>query len=123
MIKNIIIVFMGGGAGSIIRYLLSIYFGPQSGIPIGILLSNIIATLIAGIFAGYIGSVNDNPGLWLLLITGFAGGLSTFSSFSLDTYLLFNNAGFLAVLNMLLNITLCMIAVIAGFKLGLSIRA
>jgi len=87
MIKNFLIVFIGGGVGSAFRYLTSIltnkYF--PSNFPTATFLVNAIGCLIIGIVAGmYLKSSMTNPDTKLLLITGFCGGFTTFSAFAYE---------------------------------------
>ena len=85
MIKYILIVFIGGGTGSVLRYLTSVltnkYF--TSGFPLATFLVNIIGCLIIGIVTGlYLKNSMTNPDTKLLLVTGFCGGFTTFSAFA-----------------------------------------
>ena len=85
MIKNILIVFIGGGAGSVFRYMASLmthkYF---TGIfPLATFLVNITGCLIIGIITGlYVKNNMTNPDIRLLLVAGFCGGFTTFSAFA-----------------------------------------
>jgi CrcB protein len=80
---------------------------------------NVVGSLIVGIFASLIVSetkliVSDT--IKHLLIIGFCGGFTTFSSFSLQTYELLQGGEFLsATLNIILSFGLCLAAVYAGF--------
>jgi CrcB protein len=84
---NIMLVALGGGAGSICRYLLTLIAarfaaGP---FPFATLAANIAGSLLIGILAGM--SVRfawPGPQLRLLLMSGFCGGFTTFSAFSLE---------------------------------------
>lgn len=89
-------VFAAGGAGSLCRYLLWLALTtPDSRFPVGTLAVNLL-----GCFAiGFAGSLIGNPELRLAVITGFLGGFTTFSAFSLETLILWrNNAVLPAVL-------------------------
>src|SRR5690606_5792872 len=81
--KQALLVFLGGGAGSMLRYLVSRAFNTSSGIPYGTLLVNISGSLIIGFLIGL--SLRSNlisNNLYLLLATGFCGGFTTFSAFA-----------------------------------------
>jgi CrcB protein len=94
---SLLIVALMGGLGSTIRYLIGSW---QSFLPWGILLSNSIASFVAGLAYG-------NDFLELALLTGFAGGLSTFSTFAAQTYELWTTRSkAIAVLNGALNLML-----------------
>ncbi len=83
---SIFVIFVGAGLGALLRAgfnLLTVSFA--SVIPMGTLLSNLVGGYLIGIAVAYFG---NNPSLspeWrLLVITGFLGGLTTFSSFSAE---------------------------------------
>jgi CrcB protein len=105
--------------GSIGRYTLtkiSVYYGAV--FPWGTLLSNVLA----GILVGWIFALEKGPGLSprlvLALRTGFLGGLSTFSAFSLETikYAQAGSYGW-AALNVFLNLSLSLLGVVLGLNL------
>ena len=94
MIKTIILVGLGGAIGSILRYLsgwfASKYF--QGSFPISTLVINILGSLLIGIFIGILAKYYpENQPLKFLLIVGFCGGFTTFSSFAVENYNLFQN--------------------------------
>jgi CrcB protein len=87
MLKNIIIVGIGGFIGTILRYLLTFYVhkATDSIFPIGTLIVNLLGCFIIGIVIGLFekGSL-VSPEFRLFLTVGFCGGLTTFSTFSSD---------------------------------------
>ena len=81
-------IAMAGGAGSLCRYLLwRAVTEPGTGFPAGTLTVNILGCFFIGLMAKL---VNDEV-LRLTLITGFLGGFTTFSAFSMETFQLFRN--------------------------------
>ena len=106
-----------GGLGSVLRFLLSQW---QGFLPWGILTGNVVASMIFGASLGAGNGLGAaQPILMGLLATGFAGGLSTFSSWAAQT------AGFVqakkgraALWNTVLNLVLPVLAVIVGMNVG-----
>ncbi|RMK68530.1 fluoride ion transporter CrcB [Pseudomonas aeruginosa] len=82
----IIAISIGSVIGALMRYGLSLSmnaFVPH--IPMGTLASNLIAAYIVGVAIAFFGSTPNLPPAWrLFVITGLAGGLSTFSTFSAE---------------------------------------
>lgn len=119
-------VAIGGALGSMARYglggLVSEKFGQS--FPWGTLVINVTGSFVIGI----LGALTAPEGKMTpqsraltiqLLITGVCGGYTTFSSFSLQTLnLLRDREWFYAGGNVLLSVTLCMIAVWLGYLLG-----
>jgi CrcB protein len=94
---SLLIVALMGGLGSSIRYVIGSW---KTLFPWGILLANSAASFIAGLVVG-------NGLFELALLTGFAGGLSTFSTFAAQTFELWTNRSkALALLNGALNLVL-----------------
>lgn len=120
--KSALLVFLGGGLGSVLRYTVS-RFVPvtltSSFFPVSILLVNVIASALLGALVGYGLSRSLSNELRLLVGVGFCGGLSTFSSFSNDTLILAQNGRVgVALLNIVLNVSLCLLASFGGLMTG-----
>lgn len=83
--KQLLLVFIGGGAGSALRFLISKSLNPLTSIPFGTFLVNISGSLLIGLILG-LGLKQEmlSPNATLLLATGFCGGFTTFSAFSLE---------------------------------------
>ena len=92
--NNFILIFIGGGLGSVTRYGLGAYIAKQvnSIFPWGTLTINIAASFILGLLAGFIFQRSGNYETQRLLIgIGFCGGFSTFSTFSLELFEMIRN--------------------------------
>lgn len=117
---SLLLIFLGGGTGSAIRYILSKainYFIPTS-FPFALLCVNVIACFLSGAFAGYLLSKAEYHNFRLLLIVGFCGGFSTFSGFSDQTLRLFQQGNFsYAFLDIGLHLILCVVATYVGITL------
>jgi CrcB protein len=87
MIKSLLIVGLGGGAGSMLRYAVQKIFTSQhaAAFPTGTLVVNISGCFLIGILWGIVSrSLAWNEEMKLLLMTGFCGGFTTFSAFTLE---------------------------------------
>ena len=87
--KILLIIFFGGGAGSVTRYLLINYFNKiiPGFIPYSTILVNLIGALIIGIIYYLISSkLPLNEQLKIFFTIGFLGGFTTFSTFNLDFF-------------------------------------
>lgn len=123
---NILLVFLGGGLGAASRYVVTTIVGARFGsaFPYGTLTVNVIGSFIIGLLTFYFltknGGLPDN--LRLLLVVGFLGGFTTFSSFALDTLNLGNNAEMgLVFLNISSNVGATLLAVFIGMLAGKAI--
>lgn len=119
--KELLAIFIGGGLGSLARYGFSKWLGVlANGFPIGTLVANLAACLVIGMVAGIFYQKTDvNPVLKGLIITGFCGGFSTFSTFSFETFSLFGeNKPLIAVAYVVGSVLLCLAGVAAGYWVG-----
>lgn len=118
--KEISLVFLGGGLGSIARFLVGkLYSLWTPAFPLATLTSNFLSCLVFGIvIMSGVERTNLSSSLKLLLITGFCGGFSTYSSFTFETVQLFKTGGNgLALANIILNFALS----VSGLYLGMMI--
>lgn len=96
--KQLLLVFIGGGFGSVLRYLISKTLNNyNSGIPIGTFTANILGSLLIGIILG-LAAKNEtlNQNQTLLLATGFCGGFTTFSTFAYENHVFLKSGDFLS---------------------------
>ena len=94
MIKTLFLIGLGGGIGSVLRYLTSVviekYYATV--FPLATLIINIFGCLLIGIIMGVLekNQVTDSAMKWLL-VTGFCGGFTTFSAFGYENIRLLQN--------------------------------
>ena len=91
MLRQIILVAVGGAVGSVARHLVGVaslrLFGP--GFPYGTLIVNLVGAFVMGVFIEILARrFGGSTDLRLLIATGVLGGFTTFSSFALDTAVL-----------------------------------
>jgi CrcB protein len=100
----ILLVFLGGAVGSMWRYWWSGLIAQRFGetFPFGTLVVNLVGSTIVGVCAGlliHISNCSIASALQQLLVVGICGGLTTFSSFSLQTYNLIADGRWLSALS------------------------
>jgi len=102
--KNIFYIFLGGGFGSILRYAISkLFMADKSSFPWSTLIANFIGCFIIGIVLGWF--INNNKqysDLYVFLSIGFCGGLTTFSTFSVEGLAYLKNGDLLIFITYLL---------------------
>ncbi len=117
--SSFLYVFLGGGAGSLVRFGLSVAIQNRTigSLPMATLTANVLACLVAALWLRVFQGDDLSEGLRLMLITGFCGGLSTFSTFSLETAQLIKQGDILwALVNITLSVVLCTGIVIWALK-------
>lgn len=116
--KEIAIVFIGGGFGSVLRFGVGkLFISSLSKFPTATFLVNIIGCLLIGLLVAYF-SKSENSFYKLLLVTGFCGGFTTFSTFSNETILLLkNNQINLALVYIFSSLLVGLLATLVGYFL------
>lgn len=122
-----VLVGVGGGLGAMLRHGLNMavqrWFA-TSAFPVGIFLINVLGSGVIGLLAGLIGSQQlvMSTEARAFVIVGILGGFTTFSSFSLDTLTLLRAGSTgLALVNVVGQVGLSLIAVIVGYRVGSSL--
>ena len=122
--KEILYIFIGGGTGSVLRYLAQLKVNEQmncTGSPFswGTFMVNIIGSLLIGLFYSLSERWNLSMEIRLLLTVGLCGGFTTFSTFSNDGLNLLKGEFYgTFILYILLSIILGLLAVVAGGFIG-----
>lgn len=120
MLKHLALIFLGGGLGSLARFFFARWFNPYFlKFPFGIFLANVCSSFIVGVVISHPYFRSYENGAWkFFLITGICGGFSTFSGFSSDTMLMLKAGNYeAALLNIGLNIVVCLLAVWGGMRI------
>ena len=83
---SFLLVFIGGGLGSLLRYSIGLVIKTMSlQFPYATLIANAVGCLLLGLIIGFLSSRSSLTNTQnLLLIVGFCGGLTTFSTFTLE---------------------------------------
>ena len=123
MFRILILVFLGGGLGSVVRFWISglVSRCVTGTFPLGTLGVNILGSLLIGLLWG-IPAVAGNDNYSPLLIAGFCGGFTTFSAFSWENLTLLKQ-GEVGVFFLYagLSVALCLLFTFLGYLLGKNI--
>ena len=118
--REVLIIFLGGGLGSVSRYAIGKWFlFHGSGIPFGTLIVNGLGAFFLGLLFSWFQKNQIQSPVYLLLAVGFCGGFTTFSSFSLELMELWRSKEqftmfFYLFASLILGVFLCF----GGFMLG-----
>lgn len=120
MLQTALLIFLGGGLGSLARFGVSMGVRQfsDSALPIATLISNVLSCAIMGIALGLFASKMEvNSNMRMFIVVGVCGGFSTFSTFSMETLEIFRRGQFLiGAANVVCSITLCLIVLAALIK-------
>jgi len=114
---SLIYIFIGGGTGALLRYLTSQFVNSQynKNFSLGTVVVNCVGALLIGFLINIFDMFGLNTKWKLLLITGFLGGYTTFSAYSLETVNYFVNGNIkFGILNILINNILCLLFALLG---------
>lgn len=116
MLKSILFVALGGAVGSVARYLVARWL--TGSFPWATLTVNIVGCALIGFLTGCVAKENLSPEMKLLLVTGFCGGFTTFSTFANESFALMK-AG--EVLTVAFYVGLSVVAGILAVYVGLQL--
>lgn len=115
-----LLVFVGGGLGAVSRHAVGRAtlhaFGP--GFPWGTLAVNVVGSFLIGLLIGLFSALGTGQPGRLFLVTGFLGGFTTFSAFSLDALTLWERSPVTAGAYVAASLLLSFAAIVAGVMLS-----
>lgn len=118
-LKSLLFIFIGGGLGSVLRFLISTYtqkLWTVNSFPLGTFVVNITGCFLIGLFSAFVLKIDSS--LKFLLVTGLCGGYTTFSAFSMENYDLWQNGEcFILGLYLFLSVVLGLGAVFIGTQI------
>jgi len=106
-------VFVGGGIGSVLRFAISFFLNKSdvAKLPFGTITANVLSCIVMGVtIAFFSDKLSESESLKAFILIGFCGGLSTFSTFSFETFDLIKSDQLgLALLNVFISIIMCLV--------------
>lgn len=115
---DILLVFMGGGFGAVIRELLVMLIPSESLLSLPVFIANMTASFFVGILAGLISKSKITGSQSAFLSVGLMGGLSTFSTFIYEIVLQIKTIDAVLVVYVFLTLAIGLVFVMAGLKIG-----
>lgn len=116
-----LVTVAAGGLGAVIRYLVSVALARPSdaeGLPWAVLAVNVVGSAIGGVVLGLAQHAGLSGDLQLVLLTGLCGGLTTFSTFGVETVQLVQLGRWrVALLSVGLNLALGLVVCLLGYLL------
>jgi CrcB protein len=125
MLNSVLAICIGASVGALSRWGLALWLTPGGMIPWGTLAANLIGGYLIGVCIAIFQSLPQLDPVWrLLLVTGFLGGLTTFSSFSAEvvTFLMEERYG-LALATAALHVLGSLLMTVLGIKSALFLIA
>ena len=118
--QSLIAVFIGGGLGSLCRFGIAKALQPLAYIfPWATFIANAISCIILGGLIGWFMKHSAQESIKLLWLTGFCGGFSTFSTFTYETFALFQTGNYYyAFTNIFLSLFFCLVCIWIGLSLS-----
>jgi len=120
LIASVFGIAIGAILGANLRYLVMILLKSQTlpmELPMAIFVCNVSGSLLAGFFLMYSQQHEVSPLLFQSVSIGFLGSLTTFSSFAVDNFILFEKSSLHSLLNIALHVITTWLAVMAGGQL------
>ena len=115
---NVLSVFLGGGIGSVLRYLVGLWIG-STAFPWATFAVNAVGSLAIGLFGGWASRFGWSEVLRLSLVVGLCGGFTTFSTFSKESLALIEGGSYgLFTLYVAGSVALSIAATALGFWLA-----
>lgn len=115
------LVMIGGAFGSLLRYMTTVFVTERFAgrFPAGTFTVNLSGSFLIGVFMAALAARSAHPNWRYLLVTGFLGGFTTFSSFEYEIFIStrLGDHG-MAVLYSVVSVVLGLLAVLAGASVG-----
>jgi len=118
--KQLLLVFLGGGLGSVLRFIVGKYLNNENSFPYGTFLVNSLGSLLIGVILGLAAKSNSlSQSQTILLATGFCGGFTTFSTFAYENHVFLKSGDFISfAVYTIVSFIVSFLAVFAGMYIA-----